>query len=86
MVDKELCDFIAKVEAAYSRRLLKSWERDLESFPENEAAERGNRLESEDVSYPSALISSISRSQDDRRGGNLSAGRGGECTPADVVG
>ena len=35
MIDKELCDFIAKVEAAYSRRLLKSWERDLESFPEN---------------------------------------------------
>ncbi len=34
MVDEELCDFIAKVEAAYSGRLLKSWERDTESFPE----------------------------------------------------
>ncbi len=34
MIDKELCDFIAKVETAYSRRLLKSWERDPESFPE----------------------------------------------------
>jgi len=49
-----------------------------------EAAGRGNRLESEDVSNRSASIGSISRSQDDRRGGNLSAGRGGEFRPTDV--
>ena len=32
---ENLCQFLAKVEAAYIKRLLKAWTRDPEAFPES---------------------------------------------------
>jgi hypothetical protein len=31
---EELCEFLARIEAVYVKRLLKAWHRDPEAFPE----------------------------------------------------
>ncbi len=34
MSEQDVCEFLKRVEAAYTKRLVKGWERDPESFDE----------------------------------------------------